>query len=154
MTNPADKNGSSTALDYVQVTLGKTRLLFPSTEVLSLEAMPETGTVGSIGVVRLNGTELPVYNFDEELQLLHGSQNSRPACACLGNGRTAYGLLCDKTETVDGASLRMIELPPCMRSANTPVQFLATQGTRVLCVSSVERLAGLIEVFRQHEAGP
>ena len=147
MTNSADKNSSGTAPVYVQLTLGKTRLLFPGTEVLSLEAMPEfgaAGTGGSIGVVRLNGAELPVYNFDEQLQLLHGTQGSRRACACLGNGRTAYGLLCDKVETVEGASLRMVELPACMWSANTPVQFLAAQGTRILCVSSVERLAGLI----------
>ena len=147
MTNPVDKISKSTATGYVQLTLGKTRLLFPCTEVLSLEAVPEIGAAGkggSIGVVSLNGAELPVYNFDEELQLHHEAQNNRRACACLGNGRTALGLLCDKVEIVDSASLRIVELPACMRSVNTPVQFLAMQGMRILCISNVERLAGLI----------
>jgi len=157
MTNPADKNSSSAAPAYAQLTLGKTRLLFPSAEVLSLEAIPEIGAAGadgSIGVVKLNGAEMPVYNFDEQLQLRIGTQDSRRACACLGDGKTAFGLLCDTVETVEDASLQMLELPACMRSANTPVQVLAVQGTRILCVSSVERFAGLIVVFRQDEARP
>jgi len=156
MTNPAHKNSGDTAPAYVQLNLGKTRLLFPHTEVLSLEAIPEIGTTGAgsgIGAVNLNETVLPVYNFDEQLQLRGGTQDSRP-CVCLGAGRTAFALLCDKVETVEGATLQIVELPACMRSANTPVQSLALQGTRILCVSSVERFAGLIDVSRKDGVKP
>jgi chemotaxis signal transduction protein len=123
---------------------------------LSLEAIPELGTAGadgSIGVVKLNGTVLPVYNFDEHLQLHGGVQDNRP-CVCLGAGRTAFALLCDKVETVEGAALQIVKLPACLRSAHTPVQSLVLQGARILCVSSVERFSGLINVSRKDEVKP
>jgi hypothetical protein len=157
MTNPAHKNSGDTGSTYVQLTLGKTRLLFPGTEVLSLGAIPEIGTSstgGSVGVVTLNEAVLPVYNFDEQLQLAGGGKDNCCACACLGNSRAAFGLLCDKLEIVDGVSLQIVALPACMQSANTPVQSLALQGTRILCVSSVERFAGLIDVYRKDEVKP
>ena len=157
MTSPAHKNNGDTAPPYVQLVLGKTRLLFPGAEILSLEAIPEIGAPGAdgrIGALNLNGTVLPVYNFDEQLHLHGEAQESRSACVCLGDGKAAFALLCDKVETVAGAELQIVELPACMRSATTPVQSLALQGTRILCVSCVERFAGVIDLSCKKEARP
>ena len=144
----ATKMNSSMAPDYVQLTLGRTRLLFPRSELLALEETPETGPAGddgSIGMIDHDGAILPVYNFDEHLQLLGATQDTRRTCVCLGDGNSAFGILCDKAEIVDGAEMQINTLPVCMRSTNTPVQALAMQGTRILCISNMERMAGLIK---------
>jgi len=151
MLNPAmNDNSSDAARKYVQLTLGRTRLLFPSSELLALEATPEIGSAGengSVGRVRVRDAILPLYNFDEQLHLLHEAQDDRRGCACLGDESKAMGILCDKAEVVDGTGIQMVPLPGCMKSVNTPVQALALQGTRVLCVCTMKDMAGLIEVL-------
>ena len=157
MVNPARKKSRDTVPSYMQVVLGKTRLLFPGTEVLSLEAIPAIGTPhasGSIGCVSLNKTSLAVYNFDEQLHPHSEIPEGRHACICLGDNERAFALLCDKVEVVEDAELQIVELPACMRSATTPVQFLALQGTRILCVSCVKQFAGIFDLSRSNEAGP
>jgi len=154
MTNRTHKNSGNMAPLYVQVTLGKTRLLFPGAELLSLEANPEirtNGADGRIGVVKLNEAILPVYNFDEHFHPHGEVQEKRCACVCLGNGGAAFALLCDNVETLEGADIQIVALPACMRSEFTPVQSLALQGTRIFCVSSVERFAGMIEISSRDE---
>ena len=144
----ATNMSSSVAPEYVLLTLGRTRLLFPRSELLALEETPKTGPAGDdsrIGMVERNGAILPVYNFDEHLQLLGATQDTRRTCVCLGDGNSAFGILCDKAEIVNGAEMQINTLPVCMRSTNTPVQALALQGTRILCISSMERIAGLIK---------
>ena len=143
----ASNNISSRTPEYVQLTLGRIRLLLPQAELLSLVTAPEIGPAGnggSIGTIKVNDAVLPVYNFDEQLQLLSTVQGNRSACACLDNGKTAFGILCDKAEIVDGAGMSIVGMPVCMLSANAPVQSLAVQGTRILCISNTDRIAGLI----------
>ena len=145
---PLTTQNGSVAPEYVQLTLGRTRLLFPRSELLALEETPETGPAGddgSIGMVDRNAAILPVYNFDEHLQLLGEAQDTRRTCVCLRDGCSAFWILCDKAEIVDGAEMQIIALPECMRSTNTPVQALAMQGTRILCISNMERMSGLIK---------
>ena len=142
---------------YVQLSLGKTRLLFPGKEVLSLEAVPEIGKPaadGSVGAVSLNQSSLAVYNFDEQLHPHNDVQDGRSACVCLGDGRVAFALLCDKVETVEEEGLQLVELPACMRSAITPVRSLALQGTRILCISCVQRFSGVLAISRGEGASP
>jgi hypothetical protein len=156
MLNPVRKKNRDAVPSYIQMALGKTRLLFPGTEVLSLEAIPAIGTPhasGSIGCVDLNRASLAVYNFDEQLHPRGEIPEGRHACVCLGDGDRAFALLCDKVEMVEGAELQIVELPACMRSATTPVQFLALQGTRILCVSCVKQFAGVFDLSRNNEAG-
>ena len=141
----------------MQVSLGKTRLLFPGEEVLSLEAVPAIGDPaadGSIGTVNLNQSSLAVYYLDEQLRPHGEVQDGRRACICLGDGVAAFALLCDKVETVEEEELQIVELPACMRSTITPVQSLALQGTRILCVSCVKRFAGAIDFSCRNEARP
>ena len=143
------KNTSVMTPEFVQLTIGRTRLLFPRSELLALEATPETGTAGdagSIGIININDVILSVYNFDEQLQLLGEAQDNRRNCACLGDGNTAFGIMCEKAEIADSAGMQIVNLPACMLSANTPVQALAMQGTRILCICGVERIARLINV--------
>ncbi|MGH8119660.1 MAG: hypothetical protein ACRESK_03490 [Gammaproteobacteria bacterium] len=151
MIKPAIHDTSAAVSGYVQLTLGRTRLLFPRTELLSLEAQPEISSAGyhdgSVGTVHLRNAILQLYNFDEQLQLLQEAQEERRACACLGNAGKALGILCDKAELVDGMGMQVVPLPACMKTANTPVQALAMHGTRVLCVCGMEGMAGLINAL-------
>jgi len=126
-------------------------LLLPRSELLSLDAQPVIGPAGndgSVGTVPLRNEILPLYNFDEQLQLLHEAQDDRRDCACLGHDSKAIGILCDKAEVVDGTGMQVIPLPACMKSMHTPVEALALQGTKILCVCNLEGITGLISALR------
>ncbi|QQS54784.1 MAG: chemotaxis protein CheW [Candidatus Competibacteraceae bacterium] len=139
-----------------KLTLGGYSWLLPQTEIRSLESLldidQEVQAPRSIGAIALGGEWWPVYCLSSELRLLPQLPDNRRICALLDNGADRFGLLCDQVETLAKAP-RLLALPACMGSPDSPVQALAPLDEGLGCVTDTEHLAALLAALAEDAGG-
>jgi len=132
-----------TATDFVRVTLGKTRILFPDREVMSIEPMPDIHqpekSNGNFYVTR-NDVKIPVYVFDEDLQLVSASDDRHEFCVFLEDNQDRIGIFCDEAGKVTLRDIIRHDLPDCMLSPNAAIQYIALSNNNLYCISNLANL--------------
>lgn len=152
-TNPAaPMHPGATAAGLVRLVLGRTRLLLPGGEVLSIEPVlnvrPEHKHNGAPGFITIAGADLPVFAIDEDLRIATAIGSSHEVCVCLANGQDRFGILCDDAGMVYQDDIKLHELPACMINADTAILSIAEINNNLYCVSDTKSLARLIDYVR------
>jgi hypothetical protein len=140
-----------TVTDFVRVTLVKTRILFPDREIIAIEPMDIHKTDkdnGDFNYITKNGTKIPVYVFDEDLQLVSASDNQHKICVFLEDNQDRIGIICDEADKVTLDDVMLHELPECMLCTDAAIQNIAVSNNNLYCVSN---LANLLKLIRKQD---
>ena len=133
---------------FLQLNLGKMRVLVPQHEVQSLESTldisVEKNDMNSIGNIINNGVTHNVFNFDDKLNVIQSMSDSRRICVCLQNDDVAYGVTCDAVNNIDLQEVKLVELPECMKNKYCPVLYLGIYKNRVINVVNTSTLNNVI----------
>jgi hypothetical protein len=141
---------TGTGDEFVRIALGKSRLLLPASELLSIESAtgisPSHEHPGSCGHIMLNNKELPVYAFDDDLQQKPVMDNPKQMCVCLDNGRDQFGIICDHAGKVILDNMKLHELPVCMQRPDSLIRVVGEKDNNLYCITST---ADLMQLVRQ-----
>ena len=133
---------------FIQLNLGKMKVLIPQDEVQSLESTldisVEKKDMNSIGNIINNGVTHNVFNFDDKLNVIQSMSESRRICVCLQNNDVAYGVTCDAVNKIASQEVKLVELPECMKNEYCPVLYLGIYKNRVLNVVNTSTLNKVI----------
>lgn len=137
------------ASDFVKLALGKTRILLPGRELLSIEPILNINRThagnGDFNHTTMNDTKIPVYAFDEDLRLVSAKDSRHQFCVFLDDGQDRIGILCDDAGKVTLDGIKLHELPACMLSTDTAIQTIAVSNNNLYCVSNITNLLQLIK---------
>ncbi len=138
-----------TVPDFVKLALGKTRILLPGREIMSIEPILNINLThednGNFNHITMNGTKIPVYAFDEDLRLVSVKDGCHQFCVFLDDGQDRIGILCDDGGKVTLDDIKLHQLPACMLSTDTAVQNIAVSNNHLYCVSNITNLLQLIK---------
>lgn len=125
-------------------------LMLPQTDVRALESAsdvggsdPQEGSVGWIGYMR---QRWPVYCLSEQLGLLDSIPASRRTCALLAIENGYIGVVCDDVGVQKQVAGKSHELPPAMKTADTPILGLFPHAGGLMSITSAARLAAYIDL--------
>lgn len=152
MNNGSSITNTGAGDEFVRIALGKSRLLLPVSELLSIESTagirPSHEHPGSCGHILLNNKELPVYAFDGDLQQKPVTNYPKQMCVCLDNGRDQFGIVCDNAGKVILDNMKLHELPVCMQRPDSLIRVVGEKDNNLYCITSA---ADLIQLVRQVE---
>ncbi len=136
------------AKEFVKLLFGKTRILLPAEELLSIEPginVRQPKDVNDIyGCITVNNTDIQVYTLDDDLHLLPVLDNQRQVCVCLDNSHCRIGILCDAASTITLNDIKLHDLPECMHTDDTVVFVIAENNNNLYCISKTADLMKLI----------
>jgi hypothetical protein len=136
------------AKEFVKLTFGKTRILLPAEELLSIEpgnSVSQPQDVNDIHAhITINHTEIHVYAFDDDLRLQPVMDNQRQVCVCLGNGHGQIGILCDDANAITLNEIKLHDLPACMHTNDSVIFAIAENNNNLYCISKTADLVQLI----------
>ena len=139
--------GAAASARYAILTMGPVRLLIPQNQVYALE--PSTDVVhpagGELAWIDVADGRWPVCCLSDDLCLVPEIPPGRNICVLLHTDDGLVGVLCDQVALLgQQAEVDWLPVPECMRTPRSPLQGLALQGERVLCVvSAQDLLAGI-----------
>jgi hypothetical protein len=134
--------------DFVKLVLGKTRILLPATELLSIEpgsSVRQPQDVNNIhGYITTSDMDIFVYAFDEDLRILPIRDNQCQFCVCLGIDLGQIGILCDDASTITLNEIKQHELPACMQSKDSVISAVVENNNNLYCISKTSDFLQLI----------
>ena len=146
-------NSNQSTQGYMQLSIGKVSLLLPLEQVVSLETVLDIewndSESGFLGQIQLGGTGRPVYNLGEDLQFVAELAEERKVCVCLGKDENGFGIVCDQVNTLGNSEVKLVDLPSCMATENTPVNALAIKDKQVMSVTNTDAIKKLITQLQQ-----
>ena len=138
---------------YMHLVIGTANLLVPLTQIISLESVldirPDRTRPGQVGQIRVGEVRWPVYNLDEDLQLLDDLSPARKVCVCLGKDTEGYGIACDQVNNLKDEEAKLVALPLCMKTGLSPIEALAIRDKQVMCVTDFEALGKLFDHLQE-----
>ena len=133
---------------FLQINIGKSRLLVPQAEVRSLESTLDMHTEkedqSSVGSVFNNGVLIAVFNFDDKFNLDQSVPDSRRICVCLQDNDIEFSIICDAVSSIKQEEINLVDLPSCMKTTYCPALFLGIYRNSVFSVVSTWTLHNLI----------
>ena len=137
------------AENFIQFNLDKTDFLLASEQILSIEAATDINWKDTdkflCGEIVINGLNIPVFNFDENLAMDNAVDPKRKICLCLRSEAYLYGLPCEQVNTVNTHELKIVELPLCTKTQNTPVINLAIKEQKIINMIDTNSIGRLID---------
>ena len=109
--------------EFMQLTLGSAEMLLPQKEIKTFESVQEIdknqpGT-NSLGWISYMGDKIPVYSFDENLEVIRKNESKNAICVILNHMDIA--ILCDDIKVFNQIIMSRLDLPLCMSRSHTPV---------------------------------
>lgn len=127
---------------YALLTIDQLALLIPQQQVrdIKLALDVQRSAEHEKCWITFAGVNWPVYCVSEDLQPIRQLPIKRHNCVLLESGAGLLGVLCDQVEMLEQVGFKILPLPECMRTRDTPLQGLVLFGERVLCVTTAENL--------------
>lgn len=97
-----------------------------------------------IGQFERDGLIWPAYALSPDLNPLADRPETYRIAVLMGNGREAYGLLCQQVALIGRGQLAPHPLPPAMRDRDSPLRALALHEGEMRYLSSAAALHRLI----------
>ena len=134
--------------NFIKMRIGKTRLLFPASELLSVESgdqLKQEHPKNTSATIIINDLEIPVYSSDEELNLHSYHDGDWPYYLCLNNGHNYFAIACDEATLIKPEEITYYDLPGCMQCEDSPVHGLTVFNDTVYCNTDTASLYRLLE---------
>ena len=147
MSPETNTSSKDIVTDFVKLTLGKTRILIPNSELMSIESninlKYQTSHIS--GFTKHDGAKIPVYAFDEDLQPIPVKDSCHQVCVLLEDGKDRIGILCDDAGEVALNNVELHDLPDCMLGTITAIHNIAVSNNTLYCVSNIKCFLLLIK---------
>ena len=134
---------------FIKIRIGKTRLLLPAPELLSIETVTQIKQPNQKNkttvMIDVNDVELPVYTANDELQFGPYQDGDGSCCLCLDDGQHRFGVVCDEAELISPTSLTEYNLPGCMKSAQGPIKSITICDGTIFCNTDTASLFRLLQ---------
>lgn len=146
-------SANNDAKEFVKLIFGKTRILLPAEELLSIEPginVRQPKDVNDIyGSITVNNADIHVYTLDDDLHLLPVLDNKRQVCVCLDNSHCRIGILCDDASAITLNDIKLHGLPEYMHTDDTVIFAIAENNNNLYCISKTADLMQLIRTQGQ-----
>ena len=145
----ASRRDTSGSTSYAILMFEDLHLVVPQGDVRTLEPIsavaPPEQDDATVGSIAFQGDAWPVYCLASDLQPLRTLPATRRVCALLDTGDRYFGLTCDQIRTLTNSAPRLLSIPPCMHTRDSPIQALALYEKGGLgCVTSAVQLADFL----------
>lgn len=135
--------------DFIQFNLNKTNFLLALEQIMSIESATDIHWKDASeilsGEIVINGLNIPVFNFDENLEIDNTIDPKRKICLCLTNAVYTYGILCEQVTIVNTNKVKIVDLPLSMATQNALVRNLAIKETKILSMIDTNSLGQLLD---------
>lgn len=136
------------ALLAAQLRIGQTILVLQQNEIKALEAASDvqrdSPLVHSVGWINYAQQRWPVYCLSDQLTLTNDVPSERRACVLLAANPGYIAILCDDVVASKREITQTYEVPPAMRTRNTPIRALVPLEDNFGCLTSAERFASYV----------
>ncbi len=146
-------DGGTGDADLLVASYDGIHLLFRKNEVRSVEMMddietPSPETTGAF-LYRHGNSECPVFALDRDFGILPRVPAQRQHFVLLASESGEFGIACDQTSFLRRADARLIPLPECMQSQDSPVQGVALIADSISFLCSSSALADCLFLKRE-----
>ena len=119
-------------LEYICLSIDGIELLAARSSMVLVESVVDIDTTdridGSIGWLSCDGTKVPVFNLDRQLEPQQASPGQKLVCTVLRSSSAYIAIVCQDVTTFRDDSASLQPLPECMRVPGCPVDALCVQS--------------------------
>ncbi len=144
---------------YVMLLMDDLKLLIPQAQIIAMESTSKIDADGTkdqdllVGSIRFENSSWPIYAFDNKLMPLASAPLNRQFCVLLQTDRHSFGVLSEQALLLNPGEIQSQPIPESMALKETPLIALAILAGEVICISSAERLAGLLPLNATSKPG-
>ncbi len=142
LVNNTVQNRQLTLLQIDDITLG-----FAHESVLTIEDLSEVnsrrGSIKSSGTLMHDGTELPIYTFNDELTLLDEPTANNRFCIAINHSDNTelFAIMCDAIGQYDiEGDTNINAMPALNQNPNSPITGLLRKDTKLILLTTAESM--------------